>query len=733
MRRIHIRRVLSALMVAFLALAMFSAVAENAIYQKYKSADQQLSFEVNPWYRIYEQDGFVWVYPGEGNSNFRFNWYDQQDDAYKAEYFAWLGDQLRAAMGDLMLHDPGSVPEPLNLRGTEMDAMTYAYTDPESGEIIEGAWLWEDRDGYYLLYNASYLTSEADAVLSALLHASQTVVVDRGGSPDISETVEVDFDALYAQLNTLSEGMKELTAQLEEAYRSSLENNDASYSEAMLGYVEACVDVYSQAEGIAAQMQAQTQWADLYGTRYDNALLACDLLLEHTAFYTQYYYSSDPLMEYQAQLAQNAFDSEVDALDGMYIAMGNVQNNYLAMHCPAAMKDFWPIYTRQIEVFRDKLYADYVAIVNNDSMMRFTSMGLLERQPFILWHYEEMMYSLLAKQYEVCAILTSGQEASEQVQIEHVISGEIYPNLYMASDSVINLTLYTETGTREVLVEAEVVGFSQKYVQKITVAPQIQHLMIKPPVLPDVSGLNRQKETQITLRITDLDTNTILAAESHAVTLHSLYDFSMYNNDFGIVEPYTLLAWLDPDAKEILELRRNAIDWITRNYGEGYESLPGYQLAYPADVSEYMTTYIQALGIQGAISDMGVRYNMGPYSFGASQRILSPSEVLNGRSGICVETALLVASALQSADMHPVLIITPGHAQVALETWKGSGEYFLLETTTLPFDFSEEDIDNYIVLPTADEWNNYLNRDGVYVIDCSLGTTLNIHGLIGSH
>ena len=94
-------------------------------------------------------------------------------------------------------------------------------------------------------------------------------------------------------------------------------------------------------------------------------------------------------------------------------------------------------------------------------------------------------------------------------------------------------------------------------------------------------------------------------------------------------------------------------------------------------------------------------------------------------------TKLLVASALQSANMNAMIIITPGHAQVALETWEGSGEYYLLETTKLPFTAQEADINAFCSLPTADEWKEYLDKDGVYVIDCALASSLNIRGLVG--
>ena len=107
--------------------------------------------------------------------------------------------------------------------------------------------------------------------------------------------------------------------------------------------------------------------------------------------------------------------------------------------------------------------------------------------------------------------------------------------------------------------------------------------------------------------------------------------------------------------------------------------------------------------------------------------MLTPDAVVRSKSGICIETALLVASCLQSADMHAMVLILPGHAQVALETWEGSGQYILLETTTLPFTGS--DVSSYISTPTNDEWISYLSDDGTYVIDCNLASTLGIRGL----
>ena len=726
MRRTFARRFLALLIAAALLACACCAAAETA-YVRYDSQEYGFSFEVNAGYAVYEQDGFVWVYPGESHSNFRLNWI-AEGEADEAAFFAQTGAALREAMGDSMLSDPGDAPVPLDMRGVAMDAMIYAYTDPESGAVIEGAYLWEQREGYALLYGAAYLQEDADAVLCALLHASQTFAFSEGAQ---TAPPDADFTAACTRLNALSADLSAATRTFTEAYSRSMQNGDSAYAAAMREYVEHCQGVREECVSLASALEAGSDWARQYGRQYENAVTACRILQEYLAFYVDYYHSSDPLMEVQVRAEQGEYASETELLDGVYLAMGDVRTNFLSMNCPAALTDIWAGYVRQIDAFREKLYADYISIVNQDPLMRFSSNQLLARQPVILWHYESMMYTLLITQYDVCAALCSGEALSDEVELYASFADEIYPNLYPSMDSAINLLLYTGTDSRRVLIEAEITGFSQQFYQMVTVTPEINFFQIKPPVLPEVPPLSGEKTTQIVLKITDRETGAILAAESRNVTLRSLYDFSMYNNEFGMIEPYTLLAWLDPESQAVLDLRRDAIDWIHAAFGEGYESLPGYQMAYPAEVSRAETTLIQALGIQGAISDRGVRYNMGPYSFGANQRVLPPSRVLSSRSGICIETALLVASALQSANMNAMMIITPGHAQVALETWEGSGEYYLLETTKLPFTAAEADISAFCSLPTADEWTEYLAGEGVYVIDCALASSLNIRGLIG--
>ena len=123
MRRMFARNFLALLIAAALLVSACCAAAETA-YVRYDSQEYGFSFEVNAGYAVYEQDGFVWVYPGQNNSNFRLNWI-ADGEVDEAAFFAQTGAALREAMGDSMVSDPGEAARSLDMRGVAMGAMIY--------------------------------------------------------------------------------------------------------------------------------------------------------------------------------------------------------------------------------------------------------------------------------------------------------------------------------------------------------------------------------------------------------------------------------------------------------------------------------------------------------------------------------------------------------------------------------------------------------------------------------
>lgn len=60
-----------------------------------------------------------------------------------------------------------------------------------------------------------------------------------------------------------------------------------------------------------------------------------------------------------------------------------------------------------------------------------------------------------------------------------------------------------------------------------------------------------------------------------------------------------------------------------------------------------------------------------------------PRESLAHGQANCIDGAVLFASLLEGISINPAIVLVPGHALVAWETWKNSGEWKYLETTMI--------------------------------------------------
>lgn len=316
---------------------------------------------------------------------------------------------------------------------------------------------------------------------------------------------------------------------------------------------------------------------------------------------------------------------------------------------------------------------------------------------------------------------------------------EIYPQQYSTYDSILIMDYYALENPVNALIEVEIPGFTQKYSETVKIDEQIHKMYIKPPVITGNPDLSAAKEAQLCVTVTNLDTGAPVESHSYPITIKSRNDFNFMSEEFGVSNCYNLLCLMEPEAQEIAELKRLAVDELIALTGGGMNAMAGYQRQ--GDYNDLTLTAYQAIALQCAMSDLGVRYIMDPYSVsGSNQRINLPSETMDKKSGLCVETALVMASALQSLNMHALLILPPGHCQVAVETWAGSGEYLLIETTLLPVDETTNiffDMSQYpqyapqavgiATYFTKEQWALYLQD--CYVIDCDDAISLGLTGL----
>jgi len=350
------------------------------------------------------------------------------------------------------------------------------------------------------------------------------------------------------------------------------------------------------------------------------------------------------------------------------------------------------------------------------------------------------------------ADIREGNMPDEEIAFSIDAISEIAPNLYPRLDSAVSIYATAPDDEQSVTVDAEIVGFSQPFKQKYDLAQGVNHLSIKPAVLPteQISNLANSKDTQLNITVTSDESGKVLVQKSYPVRMLSIYDFTWENSEYGATSQFDILAWLRPQAVEVSAINRDAAEVLGEWTQGKYKSIAGYQYG-----DDLYATLLQVAAIQTAISKAGVAYTKDSYSFSADQHVLTPDQVIEQKHGLCIETSLLMASCLMAAGMHPLVITTPNHAQVAVESYEGSGNYFLIETTRLPYEGvdasrseSEPAFWNGLLatysdgkLCTAsgasDEWSNYFNAvgdssspfNGVFVIDCGLQKALNIQGL----
>lgn len=585
-----------------------------------------------------------------------------------------------------------------------------------------------------------------------------------GSAADDAYLTQVTASVTEAQ--SLIDEMISFSNEMTEATGTFSENKDSD------AYVEQCRTKLTLLEEKVAAVQELQQQIEKSGAPssdfgkaieqeqkeyFEDMLLYLNAMQETLTFYTAQYDASLELLE-AANPAQSSFQQY---LGDLYSTTVRVKENLLALPTPSYLSTLWTHYVGAFDMLTSYLQSVSSAAAG-DVLLSYSADQIISRVTIEGNAYEKQIADLMVREYVHSAdvlennlkvlgseILSSCEKKKVPensyvsqdsiVFIYHSLVDEIYPNLYPAADSAVNLLMYTDKSYCDVLVTAEIPGFTQVYEQKVTLSPEMTYLMIKPPILSELPNLSSTKETQLILKVTDCATGDVLAQESKAIKLYSIYDYKTYSDEFGVVQNDNLLAWMTPDSDGVLAVRRNAISWLENNFGRDYGKLPGYQYSYGfGQGQEAYVTFYQVAAIQSAISAMGVRYNMGPYSFDATQRVLMPDAVLNSKSGICIETAVLMASVLQSANMHPFLILTPGHAQVAVETWENSGQYFLIETTTLPFDATTDDNSGVIIQLDSQGWDEYLSQKKqqsqqsgglFYLVDCSLAKVLNIRGL----
>lgn len=433
---------------------------------------------------------------------------------------------------------------------------------------------------------------------------------------------------------------------------------------------------------------------------------------------------------------------------------------YKGISCPQSVEAEWEQYGEVLEynagiaskVAQAAAYQDWLRYRSSLNMeQRYYTMEEALYQKFLDCLKGEQNHA--AKQRNVAGDLAEEMhtytqmdpEEQQDYTFENIKTGRIwvnydavdtiYPSLYNTYDAFLIIKTGCISGTKTIFVEMEIPGFTQKYKERIQLDPSYRRVYIKPPALTGDLQLTSAKDAQINVTLYREDGST-MDAQTFPVKLKSKYDFEWYNDEYGVSAKDNILCFLTPEATAINQLKRDAIDEISAMTNGKMESFVGYQQAMP-NWNQHTITYVQTAALMRAMYESGIRYNMDPFSIsGSNQHILLPEDVIAQRSGLCIETSLVMASALQCAGMHAFLVFPPGHAQVAVEVWssgENAGSYFLIETTALSGESNNRKafVENangllkgngstgVITYYSKDSWKKYLQENVEYLIDCN--------------
>lgn len=591
-------------------------------------------------------------------------------------------------------------------------------------------------------------------IMEAVSSGQETGETVAAKKSSAEKTEAVSYEKLLENLEQAEAALENIVTQNEkidsDGSQQSLEQRSALFQEAQ----QTLIGLQEEAAALGITDDKLKSAVDAY---YNAAASYVDTSYDAIDFMCRYIYS-ESFVTYRPDL----FDSNMapqESYDALDAWLETAKSEYAAFEYPSYAEASWKEYEKILDLHQTILNK-YAMAVNYYDALRYKSCTELFQR--IETEEEKWFQDMLA----ACAsiknnygghnrTLTTGlydeiqtyAAMSEEEKAKYTFSYDrtgkmyfdekcvetIYPSLYNTYDAFTIITLATYGGQRSIVVEVEIPGFTQKYRQSYTITSEVKQLFIKPPLVTGDIDLSAAKSAQINVTLYEKD-GTQITTQSNPVTIKSKNDVEWYSDDFGTFTKDNILCYLTPESSGVSTLKRSAIDELSKITNNRIEALVGYQ---ETGFNHYTTTYLQAASIMRALYNEGVRYSMDNFSVsGSHQHILLPDQVMEERQGLCIETSLVVASALQSANMHAFLVFPPGHAQVAVEVWNSGeerGEYFLIETTELNDDLNKSafvDYANHLIKGETDAENNscisYLDTQdwidylqGVdYVIDC---------------
>lgn len=278
---------------------------------------------------------------------------------------------------------------------------------------------------------------------------------------------------------------------------------------------------------------------------------------------------------------------------------------------------------------------------------------------------------------------TTGIEAKVYLRMSQIPTSYYYL-LDSRLDSLISCEVYaadTNESARRVRVTSFIEGYSTKAVNTFEIAPGQTHNFVQLPILFQnrICNVTEITRASLNLIVEDLD-GAVELQETYPIWL-----LARTTAPLQVRDPKTgnwldmtryLGAFVTPNAPSLMTFERIGAS----HHPDGH--LSGYQ-GDPDDVVSQVKALFEALKEKGHITYVNSVIDFSPEQGFNGQRIRLPRESLADQQANCIDGTVLFASLLEGISLSPAIVLVPGHAFLAWETWRNSNEWKFIETTMI--------------------------------------------------
>ncbi len=246
------------------------------------------------------------------------------------------------------------------------------------------------------------------------------------------------------------------------------------------------------------------------------------------------------------------------------------------------------------------------------------------------------------------------------VQAPPAIFSAYYP-YYVATHT--NLFTINYSSPIALIISANIVGFSQPETHTVNATARAQSISFTPL-------LNSQALRKLTFEDNTWLHVSVIDAARHVYYVNDspLLLHSRWVMQWIAANRLQIAAWVTPDDPAVITLVKSAAAHLQSEPAPTPRAMIGYDngRASPRAVRD------QVDAIFDAMLDYHIRYSQEsvPYSgpgdtsvaLQTIQNIKLPAEVLQLRSGMCIELTALLASAVENIGLDAEIVIIPGHA-----------------------------------------------------------------------